>query len=133
MGQHAVRDLHDHQRRKDGQEADRDGGNQQIAEVLALLHHDADQPAQGERRIGFRLRSFGAQQDRFAAPDLGQAHFVDRDRRIGFRRARIADEDDLAFRVGAGQQPGGTVVEQQHDRTGAGDREQMTPAQAQRP
>ena len=60
-----------------------------------------------------------------------QAHFVDRDRRIGFRRPRIADEDDLVFGVGAGQEPGGTIVEQQNDRSGAANGEQMPPAQPQ--
>ena len=98
MGQHPVHDLHDQQRREDGQDADRERGNQQIAKMLAFLQDDADQPAQGERRIGFRLRPFSAQQDRVAAPDFGQAQFIDRFRRIGFRSARIADKDDLGFR-----------------------------------
>ncbi len=86
----------------------------------------------GKRRIGLGLRPFGAQQYRFAAPHLHQAHFVNRNRRIGLGGPGIADQHNLLFGVGADQKPGRTIVEQQDDGAVAADGEQMPPAQPQR-
>ena len=58
---------------------------------------------EGERRIGLGLRRVrpAAGWPRRSRPR--QAQFVDRDRRIGLRRARVLDEDDLVL-------PGSTPV-----------------------
>ena len=65
-------------------------------ERLLLPHHHAEQPAEGEGRIGLDAAALGAQQDGLAAPDLGEPHFVDHDRRFGFRRARVFQATILA-------------------------------------
>ena len=110
----------------------RERGDQQIAEVLALLQHDADQPAQVNG--GSASACERSARSRTASPLQTSARRISSTgtggSASGARGSRI--EDDLAFGVGAGQQPGGAVVEQQDDRAGAGDREQMPPAQAQR-
>ena len=112
MGQHAIHDLHDEQRRKNRQYADREGPNYQIAKMLLFLEHDSREPAQGERWISFRLRAFGTQEHRLAAPDLRQAHFVHRDGRVRLGGTRIADEDDFLFGSGTDEKAGGPVIEQ---------------------
>ena len=54
MGQHLVDDRHHQQRREDGQEAERQRGEADIAQRAPLLQHEAGEPAQRERRIGCR-------------------------------------------------------------------------------
>ena len=85
VGQHLVDHGHDQERREDGQNAQRERSDTDLAQRALLLHHEAEQPAQRERRVGFRKAAVGAQQHRLAAPHFAQPQFVHRYRRIGSR------------------------------------------------
>ena len=132
VGQHLVDHRHDQERREDGQDAQRERGEADLAQRALLLHHEAEQPAQRERRVGLREAAVGAQQHRLAGPHLAQPQFVHRHRRIGLGCGRVLDEDDLVLGVDAGQQARGAVVEQQHHRAGVVEPHQVAPAQPDR-
>ena len=132
VGQHLVDHGHDQERREDGQNAQRERSDTDLAQRALLLQHEAEQPAQRERRVGFREAAVGAQQHRLAAPHFAQPQFVHRYRRIARGRRRVLDEGDLVFGVDAGQQARGAVVEQQHHRPGVVEPHEVAPAQPHR-
>ena len=107
-------------------------GEADLAQRALLLHHQAEQPAQRERRVGLGVAAIRAQQHRVAAPHLAQPQLVHRHRRIGLGRGRVLDEDDLVLAVDAGQQARRAVVEQQHHRAGVVEPHQVAPAQPHR-
>ena len=73
VGQHLVDHRHHQERREDGQDAERERSEADLAQRALLLHHQAEQPAQRERRVGLGVAAAGAQQHRLAGPDLGSA------------------------------------------------------------
>jgi len=98
-----------------------------------LFRDQAEQVAHGERWVGLGLLAERAQQHGLAAPDLGQAHLVDLDRRFRVGRPWVAQGDHLGFDARSDQQGGGAVVQQQDDRAAGIEPHQVAPAQPQRP
>ncbi len=123
---------HDQDRRKDGQDADRQGSEADVAQGSPLLHPQIDEPSEIERRVGRDIAAAGAQQYRLAGPELGEPELVDGDRRGAGRRMGVLDEDDFLLGVGAGQQAGAAVFEQQHHWPRFLKAEQMAPADPDR-
>ena len=129
MGQHPVHRRHDQQRRKNRQEAERQGGIGDIAQRLPLLPDQGNQPAAGERRIRFRDAAIGADQHGLASPDLSQPHFIHYDGGFADRRQRVLDHDNASFGVCRGHQPSAAVVQQQDDGTRRLKPQQLPPVQ----
>lgn len=132
VGENPVECRHDQEWRQDLQNADRQGGGQDLAEIALLREDEPGEPTEREGGLVVRRRARAADEKGLAVPDPLKAQLVDLDAGAAGAR-RSLDEADASLTIAARDEGGMPVGKKHNDGADVFQPHELGPAHAHRP